>query len=237
MSNPYFRFKQFEVLQERCAMKVTTDACIQGAWTQLEPGVKRVLDIGAGTALLSLMLAQRNPDIIIDAIELDSDAAGEGRGNAMRSSWGSRINVLKGDVRYYSFEHKYDFIISNPPFFTDSLLGKEARENIAYHTRSLSHAELLIAIDARLEEDGYFSILLPVAEYELWLKLTKAKHWFEINRLSVRHKKEAIVKRVVGIFCRKEGPVVQHDELIIMDDSNNYSRDFIDLLSPFYLNL
>src|SRR4051812_43889814 len=111
MSNSWFRFKQFTIEQGNCAMKVTTDACIQGAWTAVLPQVKRVLDIGAGTGLLSLMLAQRVPGIIIDAIEYDAAAAAQARDNAIASPWKESINIIEADVCSYGFTHKYDLII------------------------------------------------------------------------------------------------------------------------------
>lgn len=224
-------------MQEKCAMKVTTDACIQGSWTPIKADVNRVLDIGTGTGLLSLMLAQRSGRIIIDAIELDNYAAGEARENVSRSPWADRITVFGGDVRSYLLPHKYDLIISNPPFFNDSLLGPHANENIAHHTLSLSYSELLRVMLMHLEEGGYFSIMLPAAEYDQWLKMANARQVFETNRLSVKHKRHAVAKRVVGLFCKKEISIVKNDELIIMDDGNRYSQDFTDLLSPFYLNL
>src|SRR4051812_8170670 len=117
MSNSYFQFKRFRIDQGSCAMKVTTDACIQGAWCPISPDVKAVLDIGAGTGLLSLMLAQRNDDICIDAIEYDKDAAIQAAGNVLASGWRDRISILYADVRDHRFARRYDLIISNPPFF------------------------------------------------------------------------------------------------------------------------
>ncbi len=235
MSNSYFQFKQFTIVQERGAMKVTTDACIQGAWTPVLPGVKYVLDIGAGTGLLSLMLAQRSNDVVIDAMELDAAAADEARTNVAASPWKERIKVLAGDVRGYSFGCKYDMIITNPPFFNNSLLGEEDSKNMARHTLSLSYSELLKAMDENLVNGGVISVLLPAVEYEQWRSLAVAGDWFECGRLTIRHKEDAAVKRIVGLFCKKEMPVV-NDELVIMDGLK-YSQSFIDLLSPFYLNL
>ena len=237
MSNPYFQFKQFTIVQEKGAMKVTTDACIQGAWTPVLPAINNVLDIGAGTGLLSLMLAQRNPNISIDGIESDTHAANEARDNVMSSPWKDRINISAGDVRTYTFQHKYDLIISNPPFFNNSLLGKERNKNIARHTLSLSYVELLKVMEDYLEADGYFSVMLPSAEYLQWKSLAKANNWFERSTLSIRHRDQASANRVVGIFCKNEIAAVNQDELIIMDDSDNYTQDFTDLLSPFYLKL
>jgi tRNA1Val (adenine37-N6)-methyltransferase len=237
MSNQYFQFKQFRIEQGQCAMKVTTDACIQGAWTPVHNSVKRVLDIGAGTGLLSLMLAQRNPDIVIDAIELDADAAAQARNNVAVSPWQGRINIIEGDVRSYSFGDKYDLIISNPPFFKDSLLGDEAGRNMARHTLSLSYEELLKVIEANLTTGGYASVLLPSAEYQQLEKLSAAAGWYEADGLLIAHRPHAKVKRVVSVISKKERPSVEKQTLIIQDEGCNYSKAFVDLLSPFYLDL
>src|SRR5688500_11779251 len=129
MANQYFQFKQFSIQQDRCAMKVSTDACIQGAWTPIADNVKDVLDIGAGTGLLSLMLAQRNYDIRIDAVELDVEAAQQAKENVASSPWKDRVEVIQADVTQHSFTKLYDMVICNPPFFNNSLLGDTDTRN------------------------------------------------------------------------------------------------------------
>jgi tRNA1Val (adenine37-N6)-methyltransferase len=237
MSNSYFQFKQFRIEQEGCAMKVTTDACIQGAWTPVLPHVKRVLDIGAGTGLLALMLAQRSPGICVDAIELDRAAAGQARENIDACVWKERLNVMEGDVRDYRSVNKYDLIISNPPFFNNSLLSDKANRNQARHTNSLSYVDLLSAIENNLGEDGHASILLPLAEYKLWKELLDDGDWFELNKLSVKHRPGAEVKRVISVFGKTKMNPAGDSALIIKDESGNYTPAFIDLLAPYYLDL
>ena len=218
-------------------MKVTTDACIQGAWTAMLSHVKRVLDVGAGTGLLALMLAQRNKDILIDGIEFDKDAAAQAADNIQASGWGSRVKILEGDVCNYSFTHKYDLIISNPPFFNNSLLSDKENKNMARHTLSLTYTDLLNVLENNLNEDGYASILLPYTEYLQWQELLLQNGWFEHSKLSVSHNAGAAIKRVVGLFGRNKLAGLNENTLIIRDDENNYTQDFIDLLAPFYLNL
>jgi tRNA1Val (adenine37-N6)-methyltransferase len=237
MSNDYFEFKQFRVGQERCAMKVTTDACIQGAWTPVLPDVKQVLDIGTGTGLLAIMLAQRSANVIIDAIEFDADAAQQAQENITASPWNDRINIIERDVRGYSFLHKYDLIISNPPFFNNSLLSNDVNKDMARHTLHLSFNDLLHVIITNLADDGYASILLPYPEYQLWNALALEAGLFEIDKLLISHTEHAPVKRVVSIFSKKEPSFVDEEKLYIKDAGQNYAQDFIDLLSPFYLNL
>ena len=237
MSNPYFQFKQFRIEQERCAMKVTTDACIQGSWTPVLPGVKRVLDIGTGTGLLSLMLAQRDSGIIIDAIEFDSESAGQAADNIAASPWKDRINVIDGDVCDHIFTHKFDLIISNPPFFNNSLLGEDGERNKARHTLSLTYIDLLKVIEENLTESGYASVLLPYPEYMQWKILLADNRWFEFHKLSVCHTQQAPVKRVVCLFSKKAITIVKENMLIIHNNQHQYTPGFIELLAPFYLDL
>jgi tRNA1Val (adenine37-N6)-methyltransferase len=114
MSNTWFQFRNFTLQQDRCAMKITTDACIQGAWTPLAPMPQNVLDIGTGTGLLALMLAQRFPEVHIDAVEYDQSAAAQAQENTDASPFAARIRVINADIRSFSAETQYDNIICNP---------------------------------------------------------------------------------------------------------------------------
>ena len=218
-------------------MKVTTDACIQGAWTPILPGTKRVLDIGAGTGLLSLMLAQRNEDVIIDGIEFDKDASAQAKENINASPWNDRIKILEGDARNYASPYKYDLIISNPPFFNNSLLSDKESKNMARHTLSLSYSDLFKILETKLAENGYASIMLPHTEYREWKELLTQNGWFESGKLSVSNSPNVPVKRVVGLFGKKRVATINAQDLMIRDNENNYTTAFVDLLSPFYLNL
>jgi tRNA1Val (adenine37-N6)-methyltransferase len=236
MSNTYFRFKQFNVEQDKCAMKVTTDACIQGAWTPMHSHVKHVLDIGAGTGLLSLMLAQRNSHICIDAMEFDRDAAKQAGENAALSPWKDRINIIEADARNFDSTHKYDLIITNPPFFQNSLLGDNDAKNRARHTLSLTYNELLRCITANLTDDGYASVLLPHEQYLDWQTLA-SKTLLEHERLFIHHRSGIPAKRVVSIWGKRAVKEIKIHVLVIQGDAGEYSLDFTTLLSPFYLNL
>ena len=218
-------------------MKVTTDACIQGAWTPVLSHVKRVLDVGAGTGLLSLMLAQRNKDVIIDGIEFDKAAAAQATENVIASHWKDRIKIIEGDAVLYTAPRKYDLIISNPPFFNNSLLSDKDNKNMARHTLSLTYEGLLEVLQNNLAEDGYASIMLPFTEYQQWKELLLKNAWHESMSLFVSNTMDTTPKRVVGLFSKTKAEKVIEEKLVLRDDGNNYSPAFTALLSPFYLNL
>jgi tRNA1Val (adenine37-N6)-methyltransferase len=175
MSNTYFQFKQFIIHQDRCAMKVCTDACLFGAWVadsawSLKSGAGSVLDIGAGTGLLSLMLAQKT-GALIDAVELDEDAAEQAAENFETTPWKDRLQVIRADARTVHLGRKYDLIISNPPFFENDLKSVDTRRNLALHSEALSLEELLGVIKKHLADDGQFAVLLPYHRKEIFTGL------------------------------------------------------------------
>lgn len=238
MANSYFQFKQFRIEQAQCAMKVSTDACIQGAWTPVEPHVKNVLDIGAGTGLLSLMLAQRNAAVKIDAIEIEENAVQQAAENFSRSPRGERLTILHGDAKSYSFNKKYDLIICNPPFFKNSLLGDDIDRNHARHTLLFSLEDLMNVIDKYLNDNGYASVLLPVAEQREWTALLKKKHHYILKQLNIHPAANKPANRIVTISGRKTAPVcVCNEDLFIRKDDDTYHEEFEWLMRPFYLNL
>ena len=237
IGNTYFQFKQFRIDQELCAMKVTTDACVFGAWTPIHPHVKRVLDIGTGTGLLPLMLAQKNSDVHIDGIELVKDATRQAKANIANSPWRDRIEVMEGDVRNYPFPEKYDLIISNPPFFNNSLLGGNASRNAARHTHSLSYSDLLDVMEHHLQDDGYASILLPATETKIWNETAESRGWTTFHRLNIQHRPDAQIKRVISLVSKRITMEIIEETLIIQSADNQYSDDFKRLLRPYYLNL
>jgi tRNA1Val (adenine37-N6)-methyltransferase len=142
-------------------MKVTTDACLFGAWVvnkvkSEKSKIKSVLDIGTGTGLLSIMLAQKNPEIKIDAIEIDKDAAEQAKINAGSSPWKEQINIIQDDVKAFSFEKEFDLIISNPPFYENEIRSATDSKNVAHHSENLTLKELLVIIKENLTKRGSF---------------------------------------------------------------------------------
>ncbi len=237
MANQYFQFKQFTIQQEHCAMKVSTDACIQGAWTPIGDNVQRVLDIGTGTGLLSLMLVQRNEQVHIDAIELDEQAAVQATENIKHAPWSERINLVQADARNYEPGRHYDMVICNPPFFNNSLLGDTDSRNTARHTLTLSYNDLLTVLDKVLMKEGYASILLPVAEHEEWEKLLNKNNWYISHRLLIQPKESGMPNRVVSLCSRNKLDDTIEEKLVIYSGLNEYTPEATELLKPFYLKL
>ncbi len=236
MSNSWFQFKQFTVQQDRCAMKVSTDACILGAWTPTNRAVQRALDIGAGTGLLSLMLAQRMPAAYFDAVELDAEAALQAMENVAASPFGSRIRVSHADAADWEAPEGYDLIVSNPPFFSRALLGPDAARNAARHAGSLDADALIRIVYRLLSPEGYASFLWPLQEHHEFLSKA-AERLFLMKSLFIRHREGGKVTRVVSIWGKLPVAGPTEETLTIKDATDHYTPQFAALLSPFYLNL
>jgi tRNA1Val (adenine37-N6)-methyltransferase len=225
-------------------MKVTTDACLFGAWVANEIEIEKlkvesVLDIGAGTGLLSLMLAQKCDGVYTDAIEIDKDAAGQAKENAVSSSWKARINVINADVKSFSFTNKYDLIISNPPFYENELRSESERKNVAHHSEHLTLQELLNIIKSNLNQNGVFFLLLPYKRNEEIKKLFK-DHQLDISKIllvrqSVMHDYFRIM--IKGKLNEQKKQETEFDEMSIWNDQQQYTQEFVALLKDYYLYL
>jgi len=237
LSNTYFEFKQFTIHQQHCAQKVSTDACILGAWATLATSTKTVLDLGTGTGLLALMMAQKSEHIAIHAIDIDPQAVKQARANAAASPWAARIQVFGGDIRSYVFPYAYGLIITNPPFFNNSLLGPDAAKNQARHTLSLSYSDLLESFEKWLLHDGEAAILLPYNEYLEFNTLAERRGFYTYSALLIQHSPNSVIKRVVFMLSRKRVSTANETTLIIKNNDGSYSAAFIQLLQPYYLHL
>jgi len=234
MANNFFKFLQFVVYQDKAAMKVCTDACIQGAFTASRmPAVPSLLDIGTGTGLLSLMLAQKS-SAAIDAIELDEQAALQAAENFAASPWAERLSVIRRDVREYTGV-EYPFIITNPPFYENDLKSSSSKRNAAMHAVSLGYEELLAAISRLLAPGGSFSILLPYEGFQRFQVLASAAGFTLRELLLVKQTPAHGYFRAVGIFG-SAGPL-QTTEMAIYDERRVYTPEFSALLRGYYLFL
>lgn len=221
-------------------MKVCTDSCLFGAWVasmhDSDARVKHVLDIGAGTGLLSLMLAQVL-QAEFHAVELDAASAEQASENIQASSWANRIHVYQEDIRVHQAAQQYDLIISNPPFYENDLHSPDARINRARHDSSLSLIVLLEACRRLISGDGKLYLLLPAGRISDLGRLAAETGWHINQFCEVRQTARHQPFRVMLGLSEKESGTVQKDEIIIRMESQEYSSRFSELLRPYYLKL
>lgn len=242
MANSYFQFKQFTVQQENCAMKVTTDGCLFGSLCPTFDGsneARKILDIGTGTGLLSLMFAQKRQSAIIDAVEIDKDAFQQATENVAASPWSDRIKVIHADAKDFDPGNQYDIIISNPPFYEKGLKSDDAKKNLAHHNKGLLLPELLSIIKRKLKPDGSFYLLLPYKRNEeikkLFTENDLAVQQLTFVRQSVNHDYFRIM--LFGKLKTGKQTETKIDEISIKDDNNQYTPAFATLLEDYYLHL
>jgi len=239
MPNDYFQFQQFRINQSDCAQKVSTDACLLGAAADLS-GATRVLDIGTGTGLLALMVAQRAPAAEIEAVELDLAAATQAAANVAASPWAARIGVRPLSLAAYAaaLPPSFSHIICNPPFFRRSLAPPDAARATARHAgeASLTFAEIAVFAADFLAPSGTLTVLLPPPEMAHFVQAAQAAGLPPQARLVVRHRAGGRITRVIGQFGREPVAAVAETELVIKAaDGLAYSAEFEALLGEFYL--
>jgi tRNA1Val (adenine37-N6)-methyltransferase len=236
MPNSYFDFKQFRINQGQCGMKVTTDGCFFGAVIETA-GHQKVLDIGTGTGLLSLMIAQRNPELKIDAVELDEAAFTQARQNFSNSPWSESIHIFHSPIQVFQPNTKYDLIVCNPPFFRQSMKGDSPQKNKAIHNESLSFEDLVSNIDRLLTPSGTCWIMYPAYEMSLLCTAAKTIGFYPSTEIILRNKEGKPVFRSITSFKRKVNAKSEPIHMTIRDQEHQYTPSFKKLLQPFYLNL
>jgi len=237
MANTYFEFQQFKVQQELCAMKVCTDACLFGAWVadwlnHSDLSVTQIADIGAGTGLLSLMLAQ-NSNAVIDAVEIDEGAAKQANENFKQSKWSNRLTLFHAPIQTIVSNKQYDLIISNPPFYEDDLKSSNTARNVALHSQALKLDELLLAIQQLLAAKGHFAILLPYSRAGQFIEMANKLGFYIEKEANVQQTEKHGFFRSMLLFSLNE--LKPTSETILIKNNQTYSDAFRNLLSPFYL--
>ncbi len=235
MPNPFFRFKEFTVYHDRCAMKVGTDGVLLGAWTNLE-NTNKILDIGSGSGLISLMIAQRNSNAFIHAIDIDPDAIEQTRINIENSRFANRITsecISLADHTWKSTE-RYDLIVSNPPFFADSLKSPDHKRTIARHTDTLIIEDLIRDAARLLADNGRISLIYPIEYKERLMGLAMENALFVTRITDVYPTPTSKPKRIL-IELSKEDRGAEENNLIVEIDRHVYSDQFVELLRDFYL--
>lgn len=230
-----FRFKQFTVRQERTAMKVGTDGVLLGAWADLERA-DAILDIGTGTGVIALMAAQRNPQALVDALEIDGEACGEAQENVERSPWKGRIRVIRGALQEFAPEKRYGCVVCNPPFFVDSTRTPDDHRTVARHCDALSHEELAEHAERLLTPEGCLCIILPVAEANRMTEYARRVGLFPSRITYVHPTPEKAPKRILAKFIRQER-TTEEDHLVVELSRHRYSKEYTALTKEFYLYL
>ncbi|SFH25676.1 tRNA1(Val) (adenine(37)-N6)-methyltransferase [Pontibacter chinhatensis] len=238
MPNSYFQFKQFRVEQDRCAMKVCTDSCVFGAYVEVGKA-QRILDIGTGTGLLALMVAQRS-GASIDAVEINAEAQQQAQENFTASPWADRLHLHPMPLQAYAQQQlpKYDVILSNPPFFLSSLKSADAAKNTAKHTGELLFEDILYFAQQRLTQHGKLYLLLPPAEALYFAGLAKASVLYlaEVLQVYTYHGGKCIRHIQTYTYTPVTAPEVK-DFFIREADKTTYTSEFRQLLQPYYLYL
>ena len=238
MSKP-FQFKQFSIAQDRCAMKIGTDGVLLGGWSSQHKSPYSILDVGTGTGVISLMLAQRFPDAQIEAIEIDENAFEQCVQNFENSDWGDRLFCYHASFQEYFQEvddEKYDLIISNPPFFKPHQKSGNEQRDLARFEDALPFEHLVYGASKLLDDHGTFAVVIPFTEEKQFIKLANKVHLQPQKITRVRgHKNADIVRSLIELGFEKQTPVI--DELIIEIDRHVYTEAYKNLLDEFYLNL
>lgn len=230
-----FLFKQFSICQDQAMMKVGTDAVLLGAWADVTNS-STILDIGTGTGIIGLMLAQRNENAEITAIELEEKAFKQALSNFKNSKWASRFKIQHVSLQSFTSVHQFDCIISNPPFFDNHHFSKDGNRTIARHTSSLPYESLLKKTASLLTKSGFFHVIIPFQSENHFIQLAKKETLFPKRILRVRGNIKSPLKRSLITFSFYFTPI-QINELIIEKSRNHYTSDYINLTKDFYLKM
>jgi len=232
-STPFFRFKQFTVWHDQSVLRVCTEACILGAYTELA-GASHALDIGTGTGLLGLMLAQKKSDLKIDAVEIEQQNYEQALENVRQSPFSANISVFHTPIQAWENPAKYDLIISNPPFFAKHLLSPNEKRNRALHAAALSLEDLAISVVQLMKEKGRFVVLLPPNETQQMIDVFSTLTLYPTRQLSIFSRPDKPLFRQITTFERRESDILK-ETLYIHDLDGPYSSDFRVLLKDYYL--
>ena len=216
-------------------MKVGTDGVLLGALTDCKKATN-ILDIGCGTGLISLMLAQRNDAAVITGIEIEENAFLQSQDNFNNSKWSKRLSIIHTSLQDFSSETKFDLIVSNPPFFTDSTQANNQYRKLARSTNSLNFKELISKSKILLSENGIFSVIIPFPRKEEFINIALENNLFLSRICNVKGTANSPVKRILMEFNNSQNTILE-DNLIIEKERHNYTDKYIDLCKDFYLKM
>jgi tRNA1Val (adenine37-N6)-methyltransferase len=233
-----FKFKEFSVNQDRCAMKVGTDAVLLGAWTPIDHHPTTILDIGSGTGIIALMLAQRSQAETIDTLEIDEDAYEQCVENFEQSQWNDRLFCYHASLLEFTeeIEEKYNLIVSNPPFYSADYKSENLQRDLARFSDALPFNHLLNSVSTLLSKHGVFSVIIPFKEENEFITLASKVNLFPHKILHVKGNPSSEIKRsLISFSFNKTDLSVQ--EIFIETSRHLYSEEYIKLTKDFYLNM
>ena len=233
-----FQFKEFTIHQDKTAMKIGTDGVLLGAWIDMPEQPESILDIGTGTGLIALMLAQRYDSQTIDALEIEPNAYEQAVENFENSDWGNRLFCYHASLQEFvkEIDGKYDLIISNPPYYNDTFKKLDKNRALARHTKSLSFNELLSATAKLLSKTGACAFIIPFHEEEIFLKLAKQNNLYPQRITRVKGNIKTDFKRVL-LQLKFSNTAPKTDELTIEIGRHIYTKKYMRLVEKFYLSL
>lgn len=234
-----FQFKQFSLEQDRTAMKIGTDGVLLGAWTPVEKNIFSILDIGTGTGIIALMLAQRSSASQIDALEIDENAFEQATDNFENSPWNDRLFCFHAALDEFveEPEDEYDLIVSNPPFYSEDYKSSNDQRDLARFQDAMPFEDLVEAAALLLSENGIFSVIIPFKEEENFLALAKEQELFPLKITRVKGTPTTETKRSLLAFSRNENRTLRVDELIIETARHIYTPEYTALTKDFYLKM
>lgn len=233
--NNYFQFKQFKIIQEKAAMKVGTDGALLGAWVNVE-NVETILDIGTGTGLIALMLAQRSPAKVL-GIEIEKSAAEEAAVNVNNSRWNDRVSIQNISFQDFveTIDETFDLIVSNPPFFSGGSKNEIKNKAIARHNHLLPFSVLISGVVKLLSKNGRLALVLPIVPAEEFIEISTSKGLF-LNRITrVKPKATKESNRFLIEFSKENTGAVEDELIIYTDDSSDFTETYKKLTRDFYL--
>lgn len=235
-----FYFKQFALQQDRCAMKIGTDGILLGAWADTR-GVHRILDIGTGSGLIAIMLAQRTKEALIDAVEIDADACSQAQKNMKSSPWSERLRAFPMAIQDFRLsadtKDGYDLVISNPPFFSGGTFSFNQDRTSVRHTIKLPHNDLLGAVRKLLHSQGRFCTILPLIEGLRFQELAESYHLYCTKITEVRPKADKPIERLLMQFEKEQRTIARGELVLRGEDGQTMTPAYTSLTEAFYYKL
>jgi tRNA1Val (adenine37-N6)-methyltransferase len=236
-SGTHFHFKQFSIAHDRCTMKVGTDGVLLGAWTAVE-NAKTILDIGTGSGVIALMLAQRTPpDARIHAVELEQRDAQQAHENVVSSPWPDKVKIFPAAIQQFTGETLYDLIVSNPPYFINSQEPPDKRRLQTRHTVMLSFTDLLAAVTRLLKPEGTFQVILPYTEGLQFIELASQHGLYCTRQWSFRTRQSKPVERWLLAFALIPTAAINAGEILLYSHDTVWDDSYTNLTRDFYLNM